>query len=90
MKLIEKGVSDVWNCITTALHSRAPMSTLLRELSRGSLQEIAEGGNVSLSHLESFELGEFVVGADGRDYLSEFVKGFVKAAHSSTFTSVGG
>ncbi len=55
----------------------------------GPLDEVGEGADVGLGHLERLELAELVVTAQVGDHLAESLEGVVQPVHASTFARVG-
>lgn len=54
------------------------------------LQEIAQGGYVTLRHLQGLELAELVIGAEARHDLAQLIEGVVQAVHSTSLTRIRG
>ncbi len=58
-------------------------------LSCSLLKQFPQCGDVALSHLESFVLGELSVVAESGHNIAETVKGAVQVVHPSALASVG-
>lgn len=61
----------------------------MRRAARRLLKELAEGGDVDLSHLERLGLGQLLVALQVRDDAPQTVEGDVEAEHPSPLPGVG-
>ena len=56
----------------------------------GPVEQVGQGPDVGLRHLQRLELGQLVVAAEVGDDFPESLEGVIEAVHATTFAGVGG